>query len=356
MPYLKNLFDQKVVLVLDDQSTSRSILSQIVKSIHDDIRVHEEASPIAALNWAKSNVVDLVMVDYSMPEMNGIDFISKLRALSGYDNVPSIMITMNTDLETRHIALESGVTDFLTKPVNRFECSARCKNLLTIRHQHQELVGRSRNLEEMVRIATTEIHNREKETLMRLARVGEYKDANTAKHLVRMAIYSRMLAEAVGMSHEDSQILELSAPLHDIGKIGIPDHILLKKGPLTSEETAIMRQHPKIGFDILQDSPSKYLQKGAEIAIGHHERFDGTGYPNGLAGEAIPLSARIVAIADVFDALTSERPYKKAWSIDEAMQYLVQQSNSHFDPHLVNSMLRIRDDIEEVLAQYTDAH
>ncbi|CAG0948722.1 Cyclic di-GMP phosphodiesterase response regulator RpfG [Methylophilaceae bacterium] len=354
MPFLNDLFEKKIVLVLDDQSTSRSILSQIVKSIHGEIQVHEEASPIAALNWAKSNIADLVMVDYSMPEMNGIEFIRSLRSLPDYAQIPTIMITVNTDLETRHIALESGVTDFLTKPVNRFECSARCKNLLTIRHQHQELVGRSRNLEEMVKLATSEILNREKETLMRLARVGEFKDANTAKHLVRMSIYSRMLAEAIGMSREEAELIELSAPLHDIGKIGIPDNILLKKGPLTEEESAIMRRHPQIGFDILQDSPSKYLQKGAEIAIGHHERYDGTGYPNALAGDAIPLAARIVAIADVFDALTSARPYKQAWSIDAAMQYLIDQSNSHFDPLLVKAMLSIRSAIEKVHATHID--
>ena len=196
--------------------------------------------------------------------------------------------------------------------------------------------------------AIAEIHAREKETLMRLARTGEYKDYDTAMHVQRMALYSKVIAQAAGFSEEDACMIELSSPLHDLGKIGIPDHILLKEGSLNADEQNIMRTHPIIGYEILQNSPSKYLQMGGEIALAHHERYDGTGYPFQLKGNQIPLSARIVAIADVLDALTSKRPYKEAWSMDRAFEYIEAESGKHFDPHLAAVTLSIREKIEAI--------
>ena len=349
------LFEGCSVLVVDDQSTSRTILSHVVKSINAKTKIIEKTNPEEALEWAAEHTADLVFVDYVMPEMNGVDFVRVLKTLPHYDAVPVIMITIKTDAETRYSALDAGVADFLSKPVDVYECTARCKNLLTMRQQNIALQNRGDLLESLVKAATKEIRTREKETLMRLARAGEHKDYDTAMHLQRMSLYSRALAEALGLNEEDAEVIELSAPLHDIGKIGIPDSILLKKGPLDSDELKMMRKHPLIGYEILQNSPSKYLQMGGEIALAHHERFDGTGYPYGLKGKDIPLAARIVAIADVLDALTSIRPYKEAWPIEKAFQYIHDESGKHFDPEIVNVMLSIRRTVEKIHSEHASA-
>ncbi len=349
------LFDDCSVLNIDDQSTSRAIVTQIIKSINPNIKVIEKSNPEEAIEWATQNKADLVYVDYLMPEMNGVDFVRLLKTLPNYETVPVIMITIRKDPETRYAALDAGVTDFISKPVDMYECKARCKNLLTMHQQHIALENKSYLLESLVNAATIEIKTREKETLMRLARAGEHKDFDTAMHLQRMSLYSRALAEKIGLSETEAEIIELAAPLHDIGKIGIPDSILLKKGSLDDLELKQMRKHPLIGYEILQGSPSKYLQKGCEIALAHHERFDGTGYPYSLKGVDIPLSARIVAIADVFDALTSVRPYKEAWSIDKALEYIRNESGKHFDPDLVDALVSIRDVLEKIQREHATA-
>jgi two-component system response regulator RpfG len=349
------LFDDCTVLNVDDQSTSRAILTQVIKSINPKIKVIEKSNPEEAIEWATQHKADLVSVDYLMPEMNGLDFVRLLKTLPSYESVPVIMITIRKDPETRYAALDAGVTDFISKPIDVYECKARCKNLLTMHQQHVALENKSYLLESLVRAATVEIKSREKETLMRLARAGEHKDFDTAMHLQRMSLYSRALAEKIGLSAEEAEVIELAAPLHDIGKIGIADSIMLKKGPLDDLELKQMRKHPLIGYEILQDSPSKYLQKGSEIALAHHERFDGTGYPYSLKGTDIPLAARIVAVADVFDALTSVRPYKEAWSIDKALDYIREESGKHFDPDLVTAMLAIRPLLEKIHSEHSGA-
>jgi two-component system response regulator RpfG len=342
------LFEGCSVLVVDDQSTSRTILSHVVKSINAKIKIIEKNNPEEALEWATEHVADLVFIDYVMPEMNGVDFVKLLKTLPNYEAVPVVMITIKKDAETRYAALDAGVYDFLSKPVDVYECTARSRNLLTMRQQQLALQNRGDLLESLVKAATSEIRAREKETLMRLARAGEHKDYDTAMHLQRMSLYSKAIALATGMNEADAEVIELAAPLHDIGKIGIADSILLKQGPLDENEIKIMRNHPLIGYEILQDSPSKYLQMGGEIALAHHERFDGKGYPYGLKGKDIPLAARIVAVADVFDALTSSRPYKQAWSIDQAFDYLREESGKHLDPELVDVMISIRKTIEKI--------
>ncbi len=338
------------VLVVDDQSTSRTILSQVVKRINPNITVVERSNPEQALEWAIEHTADLVFVDYLMPEMNGTEFVRQLKMLSEYESVPVMMITIKNDAEIRYAALDAGVTDFIIKPFDMQECVARSKNLLTMHIQHIALQNKSILLEGLVNVATADIKAREKETLMRLARAGEHKDYDTAMHLQRMSLYSRALADAIDLGEDEAEIIELAAPLHDLGKIGTPDSILLKKGSLDGDELKVMRKHPEIGYKILEDSPSKYLQKGGEIALSHHEHFDGKGYPNGLIGEEIPLAARIVAIADVFDALTSTRPYKEAWSFERAFKYICNESGKHFDPALVEAVISIRDIFEKIHA------
>jgi len=341
-------FKNSTVLILDKQSSSRAILSQVVRGISPHIKVVEKSDPESALVWSAQHVADLVFVDFLMPGVNGVEFIRLIKMLPQYAHVPIVMVTAKKDTETRYASLDAGAADFLTKPVDIYECKVRCHHLLAMRHHYLTLQKRGDALEQKVKSAATEISAREEEILMRLARTGEYKDYDTAMHLQRMALYSRAIAEELGLSEDDANTIELCSPLHDIGNVGIPDHILVKKGPLDAQEKAIMRKHTIIGYDILKNSASKYLQMSGEIALGHHEHFDGSGYPYQLKGNQIPLSARIVAIADVLDALTRKRPYKEAWTMDSPFDYIASESGKHFDPTLVAITLSIRNKIEAV--------
>jgi two-component system response regulator RpfG len=289
-----------------------------------------------------------------MPEMDGIEFVKRLRALPGYEHVPIVMVTVHDDRKVRYAALDAGITDFLTKPVDARECLARCRNLLTLRRQHLVLEDRRRLLEHMVEDATREVREREKDTLMRLARAGEFRDEETGFHLIRMARYSRLIATALGLEPDEAQTIELAAPLHDIGKIGIPDQILLKADRLDAGEWEVMRRHPVIGHEILKGSASKYVRMGALIALGHHEKYDGSGYPNGLVADHIPLCARVVSVADVYDALTSTRPYKKAWSCDQAFEYVASQAGRHFDPRMVEAFHTMKKQVLQVQQEWRD--
>ncbi|MBY0438482.1 MAG: HD domain-containing protein, partial [Burkholderiales bacterium] len=209
-------------------------------------------------------------------------------------------------------------------------------------------------LESEVRIATKEIAARELETIVRLARAAEFRDPETGAHIQRMAHCSRLIARRIGLSEATQEILLRAAPLHDVGKLGTPDRILLKPGKLTPDEWEVMKQHASIGYEILRESASPVIQAGAEIAWSHHEKFDGSGYPRGLCGEDIPLFGRIVAIADVFDALTSARPYKRPWSVDEAVSFMRAQSGLHFDPALLEAFLDIQPEVVEVMSRFRD--
>ncbi|MFM9881510.1 MAG: HD domain-containing phosphohydrolase [Burkholderiales bacterium] len=343
------------VLIVDDQSTSRAILGQVVSNIDREVEVVSFAQPLEAIAWSVSNTADLVFVDYRMPDLDGIEFVNRLRKLSAFEHVPIVMVTVFDDRRLRYLALDAGVTDFLTKPFDTRECMARCRNLLILRRQQLALEDRGRQLEGLVRDATRDVRERERETLLRLAKAGEFRDAETGNHVLRMSHYSRLIAETLGMPGDDVESIEVAAPLHDIGKIGVPDHILRKSGGLNFEETKIMQQHPVIGYEILKNSASKYVRMGALIALGHHEKFDGTGYPHRLIGDHIPLPARIVAIADVYDALTTMRPYKKAWESDAAFAYILDHRSTHFDPALVEKFVGVRGQIIEIQHELQDS-
>jgi two-component system, response regulator RpfG len=323
------------ILIVDDQFTSRKILEQLVITLDDHLEVKSFADPLSALEWARKHQPDLVLTDYKMPQMDGIELTRRFREL--HADIPLVMVTAVEDKEVRYLALDAGATDFLNKPIDHTECRARCRNLLLLSHHQRIVKNRALLLESRVNEATMEIRIREHETLLRLAKAGEYRDEETGNHVVRMAKFSRLMAEKIGLPESDCHVIEIAAPMHDIGKIGIPDGILLKPGKLDPNELNVMRTHARIGYEILKDSPSKYLQLGAVIALGHHERYDGTGYPSRLRGYEIPLEARIVAVADVFDALTSVRPYKKAWSIQEALNYLSSERSKHFDPDCIDA-------------------
>ncbi len=327
------------IVVIDDEFTSRIILDKIVRGLKFDVTVHSFASPLSAIDWLRLNQADLILVDYLMDEMSGLEVVKTIRRAPHLEHIPVIMITVSGENEVRHKALEAGVTEFISKPFNHYECQIRCSNLLTLHMHHKGVLRRSEELEKAVADATRRILEREQETLFRLAKAGEYRDADTGNHVLRMARFSRLIAEGMGLDENRCSLIEMAAPMHDIGKIGIPDNILLKSDKLSHEEFAIMKTHTSIGYHILKNSHSKFISLGAEIALSHHEHYDGSGYPNGLQGKAIPLDARIVAVADVYDSLTSERPYKKAWSNQEALEYVYNNKGSHFDPGCVDAFM-----------------
>lgn len=340
------------ILIIDDQFTSRKILEELVSSLGDEVLVKPFAEPLKALEYVQVHEPDLVLADFKMPRMNGVEFTKRFREF--YKDIPLVVITGVEDKQVLYDALDAGATDFLSKPVDLRECRTRCNNLLRLRQQHQIIKGRAKWLESKFSEAVVDVRRREHETLMRLAKAGEYRDEETGNHIIRMAKYSRLIANGLGLSAEECEIIEYAAPMHDIGKIGISDTILLKPGRLTPEEISIMQKHTVIGYEILRDSPSKYLQTGALVALGHHERYDGSGYPYGHARDSIPLPARIVAVADVFDALTSERPYKKAWSIQDALNYLAAEKGKHFDPACIEAFHSQFDKILSVRQKFLD--
>ena len=342
------------VVIVDDQSTGRTILSKIVQQIADNISVIEFDNPKGALKWMESNHPALIITDYRMPEINGIEFIEKIRQLKDCQNTPIMMITVVSEKEVRYEALDAGATAFLTRPIDQIECRTSCRNLLTMHEQHLLIQDRAELLAAQVATATQKIVERERETLLRLARAGEYRDEETGNHVIRMSKYSRFIAEELGLEETLCEDIEYSAPMHDIGKIGIPDGVLLKPGKLDAEEWKIMQGHASIGYKILANSQSKYMQMGAVIALYHHERFDGKGYPNGLHGDDIPLIARIVAVADVYVALVSVRPYKKAWSEEQSIAYLKENAGSQLDPNCVDAFCKRILDVRKIQEMFAD--
>lgn len=345
---------QPLVVIIDDEFTSRVILERIVKNIHSNIMVNLFADPIAAMSWLGNNQPDLILLDYLMDNLSGLGAVEKIRNTPHLKDVPVVIITAYENQKVRYQLLDAGATDYINKPIDSYECRVRCRNLISMRLNQKTVQSRAQHLEVAVAEATRQILDREQETLFRLAKAGEYRDSETGNHVLRMAKYAHLIAENMGLAAEHCNLIEVAAPMHDIGKIGIPDHILLKPGKHTAEETAIMRQHPVIGHGILYNSPSKFIALAAEISLGHHEKFDGSGYPNGLSGHGIPLESRIVAVADVYDALTSVRPYKQAWPVEQAIEYLVANKGAHFDPDCVVAFIAQLDKVKSVAQQLQD--
>ncbi|MGH8501235.1 MAG: HD domain-containing phosphohydrolase [Gammaproteobacteria bacterium] len=334
------------VIIVDDQFTGRKILEELIQSIDPALIVESFADPYEALRHAGRQTPDLILTDYKMPDLNGVEFTRRLRAMPSCVDVPLVVVTVVEDPEVRYEALDAGATDFLVRPIDQYECRARCRNLLTLRRQQKIITHRAHWLEEQVSLATRQIRNRERETLLRLAKAGEYRDQGSGDHVMRMAKLARLIAEQMGLSAVECDEIELAAPMHDIGKIGIPDQVLLKPGELTPAEWEVMKMHTTIGHEILKNSASRYIQQGAVIALSHHEHYDGGGYPHGLRGDAIPLVSRIVTVADVYDALISKRSYKQAWSREDAIRYVTEQAGHHFDPRCVAAFIAQLAEIE----------
>ena len=341
------------IVIVDDTPLNLLLMVKLVDRLAG-IESHGFESPQEALTWCAHTEPDLIIVDYMMPDIDGLEFIRRVRASHKHEDVPILMVTANNERGVRYEALECGANDFLTKPIDAHEFEPRVRNMLKLREAHLATRQRAETLSVAVRKATAAILDRERETITRLARAAEFRDPETGAHIQRMSHYSAVIARRMGLGSELADALLLAAPMHDVGKLGIPDTILLKPGRLTVNEFEVMKRHPLIGHDILKDSSSEVLRLGARIALSHHEKFDGTGYPNGIAGEAIPLEGRIVAVADVFDALTSSRPYKPAWPFSRAIALLREGRGSHFDANCVDAFLSGWNEVLDIYGRFLD--
>ena len=336
---------------IDDNEQNLMLIEIFAEQI--DLKIKSFSNSIEGLDFIKNNNVDILFTDYMMPELNGLELIENFR--QNNEDTPIIMITAaGDDKELKINAFKLGANDFLNKPLDLTEFTLRTKNLLDLRKAKIKLRNRAIELEEEVRKATLELIEREHESLEILGRTAEWKDPETAHHVARVAHYSKLLAQKLGLDEEYQEMIYFAAPFHDIGKVGIPDKILLKAGRLNDEEFDVMKNHPNIGYEILKDSKSKYLKLGAEISLSHHERYDGTGYPFKLEGENIPISGRIVALADVFDALTSIRPYKNAWTFEDALDLLEDESGKHFDPKLVKLFMENISSVKDIYSTFQE--
>ena len=338
-PNLEEASHYARILIIDDQPQNVALLRRVLSQAgyHD---VQSTSEPGQAEKLYEAYCPDLVLLDLHMPEMDGFAVLERLRALTTRATyLPILVLTGDHDPGKRRQALAAGATDFLAKPFDLVEVMLRIRNLLETRHLHRLLSNQNAALEAGVRQRTRELEEAQGEILARLAAAAEHRDDDTGRHTLRVGELSAAVAETLRLPREAVELIRAAAPLHDVGKIGVPDHILLKAGKLTPEEFAVMKAHTTIGAAILAGGRSALVIEAERIALNHHERWDGTGYPNGLVGTAIPLGARIVAVADVFDALTHERPYRPAWPLDRVIEEIRAQSGHHFDPDVVAAFL-----------------
>ncbi|MBH5318801.1 response regulator [Paenibacillus sp. GSMTC-2017] len=328
-------------LIVDDQEYNISLLERILtRAGYTNLITTTDATQLELLY--RDNEPDIVLLDLHMPVMDGLSALQHLKEWKrDGDYLPVLVLTADVTPEARMRVLHEGADDFITKPFDRTEVVLRIKNFLKTRYYYLQLQEQNQDLEIRVQERTKEIEQAKNEILTVLGRTAEFRDDETGQHTQRVGQLAGKLAHALGLPEEEADLIRRAAPLHDIGKIGISDTILLKPGRFTPEEFAKMKQHTEIGSIILQESQFPVLQLAKSIALSHHEKWDGSGYPSGLSGEDIPLVGRIVAIADFYDALTHERPYKRAWTHEEAIAEIQNQRGIHFDPRVVDAFLEV---------------
>ena len=333
------------VLIVDDAPQNISLLNA---ALMDEYTILVATSGAQAIEICLTMHVDIILLDVMMPNMDGFETCRRLKDNPLTHHIPVIFVTARSEIEDESMGFACGAVDYITKPIRAAIVRARVKTHLALYDQNRVLWG-------LVKERTAELNEIHLEVLRRLGSAGEYRDNETGLHVIRVCHYSRLIALALGLPESEAELLFNAAALHDTGKIGIPDSILFKPGKLDDEEMKIIRTHCKIGYKIIGSHPNCLLKSAASIALTHHERWDGAGYPQGLKQNDIPLIGRIVAVADVFDALTCERPYKRAWSVKEAVQEIVRCRGHHFDPGIVDVFLTIIPEMTAIQLQFADA-
>nr|WP_240905880.1 two-component system response regulator [Thiorhodococcus mannitoliphagus] len=332
-------------MVVDDTPDNIDVLRGVLR---DRYKIKAAVNGEQALRIAtKETQLKMVLLDIMMPGMDGYEVCRQLKANPATAKIPVIFITAKNQEADERKGLELGAVDYITKPISPSLVLARVRTHLALFNQNQLL-------EQKVRERTEELMDTRMEIIRRLGRAAEFKDNETGLHVIRMSHYSRLIAAVVERGDDWSELVFNAAPMHDIGKIGIPDRVLLKPGKLDEQEWALMRRHPEFGADILGRHGSELMHMAAEIALTHHEKWNGSGYPRGLGGTGIPLHGRIIAIADVFDALTTERPYKKAWSVERAVGLIEEEAGSHFDPELVEIFLALLPEVLKIKETFAE--
>jgi putative two-component system response regulator len=336
------------ILVVDDQESNLALLVRVLERAGYN-RITAISDPALCPQLVADTPPDLIILDLHMPGMNGFELMDRLASVTGSGTrVPLLVLTADVAPQAKLRALSMGARDFLTKPIDPTEVTLRVRNLLQVGHLQTQLRRHNEELEEMVLERTHDLEQARLEILDRLAAVAEYRDDDTQEHARRIGRTSALLGRELGLDPSETGLLRRAAPLHDIGKVGIPDHILLKPGRLTEAEFEFMKLHTTMGAEVLARSRSPVLRLAEVIALNHHERWDGGGYPNGVHGEDIPLAGRIVAVADVFDALTHRRPYMDAWPVAEAVCEILVHAGDQFDTRVVEAFKRL--DHEALLA------
>lgn len=333
------------VLIVDDTLLNISVLVGLLKDTYKTIVAKDGEQALSRIY--SGSLPDLILLDIMMPGIDGYEVCRRLKADARTKHIPVIFVTAMNNVGDEAKGLELGAVDYITKPISPPIVLARIKT-------HLALFNQQRSLEVLVEARTQELDRSRKELIRRLGLAAEYKDNETGLHVQRMAEYARLIALELGFSPLDAETLFAAAPMHDIGKLGIPDAILCKPGKLTEEEFEVIKSHPVIGARILDNPDSELLSVAREVAMFHHEKWDGSGYPMGLKGEKIPITARIASVADVYDALVSIRPYKKAWSTEQALGFFDEQKEKHFDPNVVEAFKRVLPQIIEVQKRLAD--
>jgi len=346
------IYDSAEILVVDDDPAVQRMMNRILGRAGYNVRTAHDGEE--ALDIMTAILPDLIVLDLSMPKLNGFEVAARLKEKQQTQDIPVILITGLASSKNHVKALDIGVNDFLSKTAEPEEILARVRSHLKIKQLNDQLSTYRISLEKTVALRTEQLKDASLEIIWRLTAASEYRDNETGAHIKRMSNYSAAIARKMGLPPKTVETILYGAPMHDIGKIGIPDGILLKPGKLDPEEWLIMKTHPIIGANILKGSQIGFVRMGAMIALMHHEKWDGSGYPKGLRGRRIPLAGRIAALADVFDALTSKRPYKRAFPIHEALRIITEGRGSHFDPMVVDAFFAIQDEILTIKEQFID--
>ncbi|MEE3660586.1 HD domain-containing phosphohydrolase [Brenneria sp. g21c3] len=351
---MMNKHDDARILIVDDEAANLKVLAKLLVSAGYCHLVSIQDPRLVIRTYLESRP-DLILLDINMPYLDGYQIMQQLKALNDPLLPPVMVLTADQGRDRLLKALSIGARDYVSKPFDRTELLMRVRNLLDAHLAHRLMYEQKDVLEKMVRLRTRELLDTRLQVVRRLARAAEYRDSETGLHITRMSQTSALLARRMEWPDDDVELILHASPMHDVGKIGIPDAILLKPGKLDADEWEIMRQHTVIGAELLAGDDSMLMAMSREIALTHHEKWDGSGYPRGLSGEDIPLAGRIVAVADVFDALLSVRPYKPAWPREQAIDYIKSEAGAHFDPDVVGAFLDILDDIVAIQERYCES-